>query len=211
MSRNSLRLLGIVALAAAIGLPVSASAQSKGKGDSGGGSEWAAFQGLGPDGETAVKGNDKESVAVKPGDYSDEPPTWEKIFPPEDFPDGPKTQLESGRTPAEITGNETEVGTLVIDTDVELDMKGTSLFVGVIVIRNCGSLVMKGNPNVYGAIIVDATRPAAGGGREECPQPYDPFNGNGTPAVRFVGDLGGGGSGVGTDKRGITIWHERFQ
>ena len=165
-----------------------------------------AYQGLGPDG-SAVKGKD-ESVAAAPGDaIYPTAPTWESVFNGEE----PTTNLESGRTVGAITGNETEVGTLVIDSDVELEMKGTSLFVGVIVIRNCGSLVMKGNPNVYGAIIIDATRPAADGGREKCTQPYDPFKGNGTPAVRFVGDLGGGGSGVGTDKRGITIWHERFQ
>ena len=208
MFRNSLRLLGIVALAAAIGLPVSASAQgNSGGGNSGGGPDWGAFQGLGPDG-TAVVGNDKSVVAVSPGDYpSDDAgnstfPTWESVFP-----DGvPEPTDLTG-----IGGNETEVHPiLVVDTDFE--MKGTSLFVGVIVIRNCGSIRMAGNPNVYGAIIIDATRPTADGtDREECPQPYDPFAGAGTPAVRFVGGPGGGGSGVGTDQRGLTIWNERFQ
>ena len=69
-------------------------------------------------------------------------------------------------------------------------MTGTSLFVGLIVVKNCGTVNMSGTSNVYGAIVIDA----AG-----CPANYDPFAGNGTPAVRYSLDaLGGDGPGSGS-------------
>jgi hypothetical protein len=162
-----------------------------------------AYQGLGPDG-SAVKGKD-ESVAASPGDaiYPNDAdgnstaPTWQSVFGENE----PETLLESGNTSLSgMSGNATEVGILVVNGE-DLVVTGTSLFVGLIVIRDCGTLQMKGNPNVYGAIIVDAT---------SCGPNYDPFGGSGTPAVRFVGGPGGGGSGVGTDGSGITIWSERL-
>ena len=169
------------------------------------GGVYDAYEGLGPDGEHVI-GQD-ESVAVKAGDAIYPPddngnstaPTWESVFNGEE----PKTDIEIFSY-VDDKGKETitKKGILVVDTDFE--MKGTSLFDGVIVIRNCGSITMGGNPNVYGAIIIDAVN--ADG--NACTQPYDPFKGNGTPAVRFVGGPGGGGSSVGTGGTGITIWTE---
>lgn len=143
-----------------------------------------AFQGLDSDGDGIVRGNDLDDVAREPDDYPDDPvtgvstaPTWTSVM----GGDVPRTRLESGRTGlAEIGGSGVEVGTLVLDGQ-HLDLRGNALFVGLIVIRNCGTMRMNGNPNIYGAVIVEATRSDG----TACPPDYSPFVGSGTPAVRY--------------------------
>jgi len=91
-------------------------------------------------------------------------------------------------------------------------MEGSELFVGLIVIRNCGTLTMKGNPNIYGAVVVDATG---------CLPSYAPFGGSGTPAVRFsraaleraanppgTGTGTGPGTGTTTQRLNVLRWVE---
>ncbi len=177
-----------------------------------GGGNFHAYQGLDRAGTGLVTGRDM-TVARRATDY-DTPPTWESVFPEDDFPDhNPETQLESGRTSlTDIGGSDFEQGILVVDGE-DLTMRGNSLIVGLIVIRNCGSISMGGNPNVYGAIIIDAT---------DCGPGYDPFAGNGTPAVRFSraplsgppGEGSGTGPGAGDPnpdpdgRTGVKIWSE---
>jgi len=152
-----------------------------------GGGGFNAFHGLNRQGDGVVRGN---SIAVARGSshYPNEQgtgvstaPTWTSVFFGEDVP---TTRLESGRTTvASLGGSNVEVGTLVLDGE-HLTMHGNALFVGLVIIRNCGTLRMSGNPNIYGAVIVEATRRDG----TACSHPYDPFGGAGTPAVRFSRD-----------------------
>ena len=153
-----------------------------------GGGNFNAFQGLNQAGNGIVRGNDM-SVAIS---HVEDPNSEDSIidrlnsvFGPPEHPatsSVPTTsRLESGRsTLTELGGSNFEVGTLVLDGQ-NLAMQGNALFVGLIVIRNCGTLRMGGNPNIYGAVIVEAVRTNG----TACPTDYDPFGGQGTPALRF--------------------------
>ena len=232
MLRNSLRFLGIVALAAAFGLPVSVGAQgNSGGGGGGGGPDWGPFQGLDSNGNH-IMGKD-ESVAVAPGDAiyphgadgNSTAPTWESVFKDFDDPFNMDTQVWLGpdslltdpptNSLSGLQGSEVARGLAVVDGG-DLSMQGNPLFIGTIVIRNCGTLSMGGNGNVYGAVIVDAVRRnEAGDITGDCGANYDPFAGNGTPAVRFSraplsGPPGTGPGGEDTGNRGVTIWNERL-
>ena len=181
------------------------------------------FQGLDPSdpsGERIVRGTGI-AVAHSPPP-STTPPTLESFFPGNVVPT--QTVLESGRTTmAAIGGSNVEVGTLVLNGQ-NLTMQGNALFVGLIVIRDCGTLRMGGNPNIYGAVIVDATQPNPTnptGPRISCGTNYDPFDGAGTPAVRYSRDALNRaanpppppGTGTGTGKRFVEVvrWVEIIQ
>jgi len=178
------------------------------------------FQGLNPSGSGIVRGTGI-SVALSP------PPTiplpaFESFFPGNLVPT--QTVLESGRTTmAAIGGSNVEVGILVLNGQ-NLTMQGNALFVGLIVIRDCGTLRMGGNPNIYGAVIVDATQPNPTnptGPRISCGTNYDPFDGAGTPAVRYSRDALNRaanpppppGTGTGTGQRFVEVvrWVEIIQ
>lgn len=90
-------------------------------------------------------------------------------------------------------------GVAVVDEE-GVSFGGNDIHNGLIIITNCGTLTVNGNPNIYGAVMVDATG---------CGPEYNPFTGNGTPAVRFsrdalssADDLMPGGSGS------LTGWEE---
>jgi len=142
------------------------------------------FQGLNPSGSGVIRGTGI-AVALSPPP-STTPPAFESVFLGGVAPT--QTVLESGRsTMNDIGGSDFEVGILVLNGQ-NLTFRGTSLFVGLIVIRNCGTLNMGGSSNIYGAIIVDATQPDPrnpNGPRISCDRNYDPFSGNGRPAVRY--------------------------
>lgn len=173
-----------------------------------GGGRHEPYHGIDENGN-AISGADN-GVALGPDDYGDDPdtgdslaPTLESIFGGED----PLTDLRDGNgNPVlpenALSGNSTLQGLLVVDGQA-FSMTGNSLFVGLIVVRGCGTVTMSGNPNVYGAIVVDA----AG-----CPPDYDPFAGNGTPAVRYSrAALGGGEAGPGSGPGfAISGWRERL-
>lgn len=72
-------------------------------------------------------------------------------------------------------GNTNNAGILVIDGRTVV-RNGTGTFRGLIIIRNCGRFDAGGTFQIYGAVLVDTSG---------CPANYDPFNGNGTPSVRF--------------------------
>lgn len=83
-------------------------------------------------------------------------------------------------------GNSNNAGILVID-GVNVNRNGTGTFRGLIFIRNCGKFSPGGNFNVYGAVLVDTTG---------CPSNYDPFDGNGTPSVRYSASAYSIGTGL---------------
>ena len=163
-----------------------------------GGGSFNAFQGLNRAGTGIVSDNDMD-VVRRPVDYPNDPATGTSTAPLFDtvfgVPVPTTSRLESGRTTlTAIGGSNFEVGMLVLNGE-HLTMQGNALFVGLIVIQNCGTLRMGGNPNIYGAVVVNATGCAAN---------YDPFGGQGTPALRFsrealrAANPPGGGTGGGT-------------
>ena len=171
-----------------------------------------AYHGLNQSGDSLIAGNGI-GVAKAPSDYpldsegQSTSPTLESVFG--DKFNSLETKLESGLNVSQIGGSDFEVGTLVV-SDNNLTMSGGPLFVGLVVIKNCRTLTMSGNPNIYGAVIVDAVqRDADGNETGPCPAGYDPFGGNGTPAIRYSteallraavllgGESGGGGGGGG--------------
>jgi len=178
------------------------------------------YQGLNSSGNGVIRGTGI-AVALSPPP-STTPPTFESFFPGGVAPT--QTVLESGRTTlTAIGGSSFEVGTLVLNGQ-NLTMQGNALFVGLIVIRDCGTLRMGGNPNIYGAVIVDATQPNPTnptGPRISCGTNYDPFDGAGTPAVRYSRDALNRaanpppppGTGTGTGQRFVEVvrWVEIIQ
>jgi len=147
------------------------------QGGGGGGAD--AFQGLSRDGTGITKTNNIYAAHF-PSHYTDRPsgplpvPTLASVIGPPTEP--PTTRLEGGGTSLTgLDGSRAEVGIWVIDGR-SATMVGNSMFVGLVVIRNCGTLSVQGNPNIYGAVIVDATG---------CGQNYRPIAGSGTPAIRY--------------------------
>ena len=145
----------------------------------GGGGGRPPFQGLDRAGTGITKTNNI-NAAHFPSHYTNRPsgplpvPTLASVIGPPTEP--PTTSLEGGGTSLTgLDGSRAEVGIWVIDGR-SATMVGNSMFVGLVVIRNCGSLSVQGNPNIYGAVIVDATG---------CGPNYNPIAGSGTPAIRY--------------------------
>jgi len=145
----------------------------------GGGGGRPPFQGLDRAGTGIIRTNNI-NAAHFPSHYPNKPdgtstvPTLASVIGPPTEP--PTTRLEGGGTSLTgLDGSRAEVGIWVIDGR-SATMVGNSMFVGLVVIRNCGTLSVQGNPNIYGAVIVDATG---------CGQNYRPIAGSGTPAIRY--------------------------
>jgi len=138
-----------------------------------GGSGFNAFQGLNRTRDGVSRANNTNG-ATFPSHFPSNAPTMDSAFG--STPPPTQSSLESGRSGfTTLGGSDEESGTLVINGG-EVRIQGNALFVGLIVIRNCGRLRLSGNPNIYGAVIVDATG---------CPPGYQAVVGNGTPAIRF--------------------------
>lgn len=180
-----------------------------------GGGTHEPYHGLSPSGLNTSGQDEGNGVAWGPNDFPDDSegnstaPTMESLFGPDD--------------PVHDVSSDGSQGLFVIDGQ-DIDLSGNEIFVGLIVVRNCGTFTMSGNPNVYGAIVIDASG---------CPDQryedaycsklkknelckYDPFAGNGTPAVRYstealrgINNGSGGGTGAGgSNNMTISGWRE---
>lgn len=152
---------------------------------------------LGSDQEVVCGRTTDMNSAWDPSHYTNDPVTGESTAPSADQYFGPDSAfypILTGSGSAEWgtwsdpkityydpdsssnpTGDENNAGVLIID-GVDYSRSGTGLFAGVVVVTGCGSVSTGGNFNIYGGILIDA---------RGCPDGYDPFNGAGTPSVRF--------------------------
>lgn len=173
----------------------------------GGGANKDPFIGKTPTG-TIVEGNSKSTASVwdnNPKKFAPAmPPAREEFFGPGSVVDNilrfsnpanssdqlgsldaPKiTVIGQGASAVKESGNGTFSGYLVVKDGETYKLGGNTTYIGIIFLTGCSHLVVHGQPTIYGAVIVDAQ----GCGNESDGKPYKPFQGNGTPNLKYSFD-----------------------